>query len=91
MARRNLTVAIYDRARVMPNWCVFCHRFACEVWRGLEIEHLTPASRGGDNSFANLTMSCRSCNRKKGTKTLAEFGFISVPTFENPDTPVVRA
>ena len=40
-----------------------------------EIEHLIPVSRGGTNDRWNLTIGCRSCNRRKGTQTAVEFGF----------------
>ncbi|MFW9915299.1 MAG: RNA-guided endonuclease IscB [Candidatus Thorarchaeota archaeon] len=41
----------------------------------LEVEHLTPKSRGGSDRVANLTLSCRKCNLKKGNKTATEFGY----------------
>jgi hypothetical protein len=44
----------------------------------LEIEHIVPKSRGGSNQIANLTLSCRPCNQKKGNQTAAEFGFPQV-------------
>lgn len=37
------------------------------------IEHLIPISRGGDNEWINIVYSCKFCNSKKRTKTLAEF------------------
>ena len=40
----------------------------------LEMEHITPKARGGTNRVSNLTLACEPCNRKKGTKTAAEFG-----------------
>ena len=40
----------------------------------LQIEHIAPKSRGGSSRISNLTLACRSCNEKKGTKTSAEFG-----------------
>jgi 5-methylcytosine-specific restriction endonuclease McrA len=30
-------------------------------------------SRGGENSVENLNPMCRTCNRRKGNKTLEEF------------------
>lgn len=48
--------------------CVYCGKtisqsmlFGSEV----EVEHILPFSRTLDNSLANRTVSCRSCNRKK--------------------------
>lgn len=40
----------------------------------LEIEHITPKSRGGSNRVSNLCLACRSCNQRKGNQTAAEFG-----------------
>ena len=41
----------------------------------LEIEHITPKSRGGSNRVSNLTLACHTCNQNKGNKTATEFGF----------------
>jgi len=41
----------------------------------LEIEHITPKSKGGSSRVNNLTLSCRKCNVNKGTKTAEEYGF----------------
>jgi HNH endonuclease len=38
-----------------------------------EADHRIPYGRGGSNEFDNLAPSCRSCNRSKGMKTLAEW------------------
>lgn len=40
----------------------------------LEVEHITPKSRGGSNRVSNLCLACRPCNVKKGSQTAAEFG-----------------
>ena len=37
------------------------------------IDHLTPISRGGDNSYENLGVACFSCNSSKKDKTYDEF------------------
>ena len=37
------------------------------------LEHKIPISRGGNNEYDNLTISCASCNLKKGSKTMSEF------------------
>ena len=39
----------------------------------LEIEHITPKTRGGSNRITNLSLACHDCNQKKGTQTAAEF------------------
>lgn len=40
----------------------------------LEIEHITPKSRGGSDRVSNLAIACHTCNERKGNLTAAEFG-----------------
>ena len=40
--------------------------------RDLTLDHVMPKSRGGGHSWENLVSACRSCNHRKGGKTLAE-------------------
>jgi hypothetical protein len=55
------------------NWrCVFCDG-DLTVLRAT-LDHLLPRSRGGTNDARNLAAACGPCNRRKGDKTLAEFG-----------------
>lgn len=51
--------------------CYFCKNLLDETT--CEIDHLTPISRGGDNSLENLACCCRACNRAKGAQTEKEF------------------
>lgn len=60
--------------RLVAFWgrrCVYCK--ASDV--PLEVEHVVPIVRGGSNDLNNLTVACVPCNRSKGTRTAAEFGF----------------
>jgi 5-methylcytosine-specific restriction endonuclease McrA len=41
----------------------------------LQLEHITPRSRGGTNRVSNLTIACNPCNQKKGNLTAEEFGY----------------
>ena len=41
--------------------CVFCGAAV----RDLEIDHILPVSRGGDNSPPNLRLLCPDCNKKR--------------------------
>lgn len=50
--------------------CFYC---GCDLRGGGEVEHKTPLSRGGSNSIENIAWSCKSCNRRKHTKTADEF------------------
>lgn len=36
-------------------------------------DHMTPVSRGGSNWLDNIVPACRSCNSRKGARTLEEF------------------
>lgn len=51
--------------------CYFCEAPINEA--SVEIDHLTPLSRGGDNSISNLAACCSSCNKAKTDKTEEEF------------------
>lgn len=54
--------------------CAYCGKeFDIEQCSRLVVEHKVPVSRGGSNDLSNLTLSCRPCNSKKGTKTLIEY------------------
>jgi 5-methylcytosine-specific restriction endonuclease McrA len=48
----------------------------CEGY--LEVEHITPRSRGGSNRVSNLTIACRKHNLEKDDATAAEYGFPEV-------------
>ncbi len=48
--------------------CQYCGRKAPDVV--LEIEHIHPVARGGDNDILNLVTSCESCNDGKGARLL---------------------
>lgn len=55
--------------------CFYCDK---EVSK-FEVEHMIPKARGGSNRIDNLTLSCHSCNQKKGTLTAEEFIKQSLP------------
>jgi len=44
-------------------------------------DHVLPLSRGGKNTWINVTTLCQRCNNKKGSRTLKEMGWklLSVP------------
>ena len=62
------------REYLLEKWerkCVYCGISSIP----LEIEHITPKSRGGSDRISNLTLACNSCNQKKGNQTASEFGY----------------
>ncbi len=50
--------------------CQYCGRRP--PLRDLNIDHVVPRSRGGDDSWENLVTACRMCNVRKGWKTPEE-------------------
>jgi 5-methylcytosine-specific restriction endonuclease McrA len=39
----------------------------------LQVEHILARARGGSDRISNLTLACRDCNEKKGTRLIKEF------------------
>lgn len=50
--------------------CQYCGRMAPDVI--LEIEHINPVSKGGDNNILNLVTSCQDCNSGKSDRLLSD-------------------
>ena len=50
--------------------CQYCGRMAPDVI--LEVDHIHPVSKGGDNDILNLVTSCIDCNRGKGARKLTQ-------------------
>lgn len=50
--------------------CQYCGRMAPDVV--LEIDHINPISKGGNNDVLNLITSCFDCNRGKGKRKLTQ-------------------
>ncbi|HEX6473935.1 MAG TPA: HNH endonuclease, partial [Candidatus Limnocylindria bacterium] len=48
--------------------CQYCGA----VSRDLTIDHVVPKHRGGRHEWENLVAACRTCNHRKGSKTLSE-------------------
>ena len=60
---RNIREAQDDR-------CAYC---GVDLYGGGELDHKTPVSRNGNSWPANMAWACRTCNRDKHDKTVAEF------------------
>ena len=50
--------------------CQYCGKSAPDVV--LEIDHIVPVSKGGDNDIMNLVTSCSDCNRGKSNIELSD-------------------
>lgn len=50
--------------------CQYCGSMAPDIV--LEVDHINPVCRGGDNDIMNLITSCFDCNRGKGKKQLTD-------------------
>lgn len=56
---------------VLDEWqhrCAYCGA-AGPLW----IDHMTPLSRGGSNTVANVVPACEECNRRKARRTVYQF------------------
>ncbi len=56
--------------------CQYCGQKAPDVI--LHLDHITPVSKGGDNSLINLVTSCRDCNLGKKDKLLSDNTTITI-------------
>lgn len=55
------------------NWtCQYCKEKFCS--NELTLDHIIPKAKGGLSAWDNIVACCRSCNGKKGSKTLSEAG-----------------
>jgi len=58
--------------------CKYCgDELELESGNFASIDHIIPISKGGENIIDNICWCCRSCNSKKGTKTLDELEWYS--------------
>ena len=60
-----------DLMRMQSNTCPYCG--SRKTIRTMDIDHMTPAVRGGSNARSNLQVTCRPCNQRKGMMTDQEF------------------
>ena len=51
--------------------CAYC---GCKLeYKDMQIDHVIPLHRGGDDNTDNMLPACRSCNHYKATLTAEEF------------------
>jgi hypothetical protein len=53
------------------NCCAYCQTAERLTAATFEIEHIIPRSEGGETVFANLCLSCPTCNRCKADRIVA--------------------
>jgi hypothetical protein len=59
---------IYERCH---GKCAYC---GCDLkYEAMQIDHVVPLIRGGDDTADNMLPACRSCNHRKGGSTLDGF------------------
>jgi 5-methylcytosine-specific restriction endonuclease McrA len=58
-----------DWTRLLQVFGPFCMAPGCTS-PDVTLDHVIPFSRGGRHHFSNFQLLCRSCNSKKGTKTI---------------------
>lgn len=60
--------------------CAYCHRADLP----LTVDHITPRSKGGDDTWENLITACVKCNNKKGDRLPDE---AKMPLTKKPSKP----
>lgn len=58
--------------------CQYCEVNCIEAGLVAEVDHTIPRSRGGTDAWQNLVCAYQPCNKAKGTRTAAEFGYPKV-------------
>jgi hypothetical protein len=64
--KKRISLPEYLRKFVLEKYKFICQD--CGLKINLTIDHIKPVKYGGDDSIQNLTILCKSCNSKKGSK-----------------------
>ena len=67
MSKRLALVSKYN------DTCVYCGRENLSKDDVVNIDHVTPLNRGGEDCFDNYQLTCKSCNSSKRNRTHEEF------------------
>lgn len=65
MIYNELRQAVFERDNYT---CQYCGHSGNEA--DLEVDHIIPICKGGNNDMRNLCTACKTCNRKKGARIL---------------------
>lgn len=72
MNRRRLSKS--ERQKIYDKYNGHCAYCGCELgYKDMQVDHVIPLRRGGDDDIENMLPACRSCNHYKGTLTAEEF------------------
>lgn len=80
LASKSLVTKRAGRSPIPPSLRWEIHRrdgYRCVYCRGegeLQLDHVIPHSRGGEDTYENLVTACRNCNLLKGARTPQEAG-----------------
>lgn len=75
-ARKNISKKIRFEVFKRDSFtCQYCGDSAPKTV--LEVDHIMPVSKGGDNSLLNLITSCFNCNRGKSNKSLNDDSLVT--------------
>ncbi len=72
-ARKNNSKGFFTTRQFKVLCDLYGNKCLCCGYRSrlfLHADHVVPLSRGGDNGIENIQPLCRSCNSRKGTKTI---------------------
>ncbi len=61
----DLTTRDIDKIVKRDTSCVYCNSF-----KSLAFDHIKPLSKGGDTTFGNMVLACKSCNSSKNNKNV---------------------
>lgn len=78
MANKRISISKKNRFEVFKRdsfTCQYCGKSSPEVV--LEVDHIKPVSKGGDNEIINLITSCFDCNRGKSDKELSDSSIVN--------------
>lgn len=72
MNRRRLSKS--ERQKIYDKYNGHCAYCGCELgYKDMQVDHVIPLRRGGDDDIENMLPACRSCNHYKATLTDEEF------------------
>ena len=69
---RNVIIARFDIFNRDNFTCFYCGKNPQEHKISLDVDHIIPLSKGGNNSIDNLVTSCHECNSCKNDKMLSD-------------------